>query len=63
MEKLIADGGMMCLDWETAKLPPLKGSWRSDETYTSYDVQIVPCAMRYTMPNGTVVEPRDDCVE
>ena len=63
VNQLIAAGGLQCLDWEVAKLAPLRGHWRTDESYTAYDVQFVPCSMRFTMPNGTVVEPRDDCIK
>ena len=63
LNQLVAGKGLFCFDWQAAKLPPMYGHWQTDESFTAIDVQAIPCSQRFTMPNGTVVEPRTDCVQ
>ena len=61
IENMKSGSGMFCIDWQEANLGPLKGHWRQDAAFTSIDIHAIPCQQRFTMANGTVVEPRDDC--
>ena len=62
LNEMLEKDALFCFDWQGSDLAPLYGYWKSDPTFRGIDLMAVPCQMRFATPDGTVIEPRDDCV-
>ena len=50
----------MCLDWNYDDLD-LIGNWRIDDSYTSLEPALYPCATQIELVDGSVHGGHDDC--